>query len=384
MKKRINYKIIIPILIFSVISVISIGFITKTSPQYSERWISFPIKQTIGFIAGFIVIFVINKINLLKIDKLVNIIYFTLLVMLIILVAGIPGISDMFVKNINGARGWFRLIPGTNVTIQPVEFMKLAMIMKLALISSHHLNSHENDRILFQKYIIYGLLPIILVLIQPDLGGAILLGIPWLIMLFLSIKNKAILRTLSLGLLCALGLFVVFLIIPEGQKILLNVTPIESYQLDRINSWLYPFDFDKGLQLQQSLILMGSTGVLGHGVSYSAINFPEPHTDMIFAKIVGMYGYISGFVIIGIYYIIINEILSISQKVTNLYYKFIGIGIAGLFIIQVTENIGMIIGLLPITGIVLPFLSYGVSALISYSLIVGVILNINNQIEEEE
>lgn len=384
MKKRLNYRIIIPILIFSVISVVSIGFITKTSTQYSEIWMSFPIKQTIGFIAGFIAIFIINKINILRISKVVNIAYFVLLIMLIILVAGIPGISDAFTMKINGARGWFRFIPYNNaLSIQPVEFMKIAMIMKLAMISSEHLSSNQPDRELFKKYAIFGLIPIVLVLIQPDLGGAILLGVPWLIMLLLSVKNKAILRTLSLSLLCALGLFIVFLIIPQGQELLTKVTPIQPYQLDRINSWLYPFDFDKGLQLQQSLILMGSAGLFGHGVDYTAISFPEPHTDMIFAKIVGMYGYIMGFAIIAIYYIIINEILNISQKVTNNYYKFITLGIAGLFIIQVTENIGMIIGLLPITGIVLPFLSYGVSALVTYSIIIGIVLNIDQQIEEE-
>ncbi len=382
MKKKLNYKILIPILLFSIISVVSIGFITKSSTQYSEGWISFPIKQSIGFVIGFVIIFVLGKINLLKTNKLVNIAYYVLLVMLIILVADIPGVSSFFTKKINGARGWFQFFPGGPV-IQPVEFMKIAMIMKLALISSEHLSNHDEDKVLFQKYALFGLIPMVLVLIQPDLGGAILLAVPWLIMLLLSVKNKAILRTLILALLCGIGLFVVFLIIPQGQDILLKVTPIQPYQLDRLNSWLYPFDYDKGLQLQQSLILMGSAGLTGHGITYSAISFPEPHTDMIFAKIVGMFGYIMGFLVIGIYYVIINEILTISQNVTNYYFKFIAIGVAGLFIIQVTENIGMIVGLLPITGIVLPFLSYGVSALITYALIIGIILNIDQHQEEE-
>ncbi len=382
MKKKLNYKILIPILLFSIISVVSIGFITKSSTQYSEGWISFPIKQSIGFVAGFVIIFVLGKINLLKTNKLVNIAYYVLLVMLIILVIEIPGVSSFFTKKINGARGWFQLFPG-GPTVQPVEFMKIAMIMKLSLISSEHLTNNDEDKILFQKYALFGLVPMALVLIQPDLGGAILLAVPWLIMLLLSIKNKAILRTLILALLCGIGLFVVFLIIPQGQDILLKVTPIQPYQLDRLNSWLYPFDYDKGLQLQQSLILMGSAGLTGHGVTYAAISFPEPHTDMIFAKIVGMFGYVMGFLVIGIYYVIINEILTISQNVTNYYFKFIAIGVAGLFIIQVTENIGMIVGLLPITGIVLPFLSYGVSALITYSLIIGIILNIDQHQEEE-
>lgn len=384
MKSKTNYRILIPIIIFSIISVLSIGFITKNSDQYSYKWESFVIKQSIGFIVGYVIIFIAPKVEIPKMRKLVDIAYYILLAMLFILIAGIPGISDFFTQTINGARGWFQFFPN-GPTIQPVEFMKITMIIKLAFVSHEHLNNPDsNDGDLLLKYAIFGLTPIIFVMIQPDLGGAILLGVPWLFMMLVSIKNKALLRTFTLAIFAAIMLFIVFLILPQGQELLIKFTPIKEYQLERINAWLQPFESDTGLQLQQSLILMGSAGEIGHGVMYNNISIPEPHTDMIFAKIVGMFGYVFGVIVIIMYFSMISEMLNIAKRVKEPLYKLMAIGIAALFIIQVTENIGMIIGLLPITGIVLPFLSYGVSALVSYSLIIGVVLNIDHHIEIEE
>ncbi len=382
MKSRTNYRILIPIFIFCVISIISIGFITKNAAQveYSSNWLHYVQMQTIGFAVGFVIIFVAPKVEIPRVKWLVNLAYFTLLVMLIMLITG-PG---FFVKTINGARGWWRLFPG-GPSIQPVEFMKIAMIVKLAFISHDHLSNPESlDRRLILDYSIYGLIPIALVMIQPDMGGAMLLGVPWLFMLLVSIKNKSLLRTMTLAIFATILLFVVFLILPQGQELLIKITPIQEYQLERLDAWLQPFESSIGLQLQQSLILMGSAGVNGHGVLYNAITIPEPHTDMIFAKIVGMFGYGMGFFIIIMYFSMIAEMLNVARRVKEPLYKLIGVGIASLFIIQVTENIGMIVGILPITGIVLPFLSYGVSALISYAMTIGVIINIDQHIEVEE
>lgn len=385
MKRKLNYRLLAPIFILSIISVVSIGMILTytTQADYIGMAFSKTSKQAIGFIAGFIIILISAKLEIPKMRKLVNVAFYILLAMLFILIAPIPPLTKMFVKTINGARGWFQFFPG-GPTIQPVEFMKIAMIVKLGFVSHDHLNSDDHDFVLFRKYMIYGLIPIAVVLLQPDLGGAILLGIPWLFMLLVSIKNKTILRVITFSILMAIVLFGVLLVLPQGQAILTKVTPLQAYQLERLNAWLEPFSNSKGLQLQQSLILMGSAGVTGHGVAYNAISIPEPFTDMIFAQIVGMFGYVLGAFIICIYVFLINEILNIAKKVKEPFYKIVAVGIAALFIIQVTENIGMIIGLLPITGIVLPFLSYGVSALITYSMIIGVALNIDQHIVEED
>ncbi len=385
MKRKLNYRLLIPILILSVISIISIAMTLKytTQTEYIGTALDKTVNQSIGFIVGFIIILISAKLEIPKMRKLVNLAYYVLLIMLFILIAGIPGVSDFFTKTINGARGWFRFFPN-GPTIQPVEFMKITMIVKLGFITQDHLNSDDHDYVLFRKYMIYGLIPIALVLIQPDLGGAILLGVPWLFMLLISIKNKTTLRIITALILLAMILFGVLLVLPQGQEILTKFTPLQAYQLERLNAWLEPFSNSKGLQLQQSLILMGSAGATGHGVAYNAISIPEPYTDMIFAQIVGMFGYVLGAFIIFIYVFLINEILNIAKKVQEPFYKVIAVGIAALFIIQVTENIGMIIGLLPITGIVLPFLSYGVSALVSYSMVIGVALNADQHITKEE
>ncbi len=385
MKRKLNYRILVPIIILSIISVFSIGMILShtTQADYVGQAASKAIKQAIGFIIGFIIILITVKLEIPKMRTFINIIYYILLVMLFILISGIPGISDFFTKTINGARCWFQFWP-SGPSLQPVEFMKIVMIVKLGFISHDHFNNDDHDFVLFRKYAIYGLVPIILVLLQPDLGGAILLAVPWLFMVLSSVKSKTILRVITVLLILSILLFGFLLILPQGQAILTKITPIQEYQLERLNAWLEPFSSSTGLQLQQALILMGSTGATGHGVAYNVISIPEPHTDMIFAKIVGMFGYVLGAFIIMLYFFLINEILNIAKKVNEPLYKIIVIGIAGLFIIQVTENIGMIIGLLPITGIVLPFLSYGVSALISYSMVIGVALNVDKHIVETD
>jgi cell division protein FtsW (lipid II flippase) len=156
-----------------------------------------------------------------------------------------------------------------------------------------------------------------------------------------------------------------------------SIDNIEMYQLERLTAWLYPFDYDKGLQLQQSLILIGSAGLFGHGYGYSGIHLPEPHTDVIFSEFTGMFGIIAGAFLIFLYFYLINEFFSVTLKTNDLLFKLVAFGFSMLFLIQVTENIGMMLGLLPITGIVLPFMSYGVSAMVTYLSIIGVFLNIH-------
>lgn len=376
--KALNFKIVVPVLILFVLSLVTISGVSEQLLDYGE--IDDPkvfiIKQSIGIIAGSIGAYIIYKSNLKKLLGLINLAYWVLFGMLFILFTDPPVIGDLFVKTINGANGWF-VIPVIGITIQPVEFMKVALIFKLAMVSKSHIESARKDSDLIKKYIVYGLIPIVMVLLQPDLGGAILLLFPSLFMFLYSLKSKKLFRTLIMSMVAGIIVFIGILFIPGGLEFLAEHTPIEMYQLERLTAWLYPFDYDKGLQLQQSLILIGSAGLFGHGYGYSGIHLPEPHTDVIFSEFTGMFGIIAGAILIMIYFYLINEFFSVTLKSNDLLFKLVAFGFSMLFLIQVTENIGMMLGLLPITGIVLPFMSYGVSAMITYLCIIGVFLNIH-------
>ncbi len=377
--KALNFKIIIPVLLICTASLITLAGLIPQLDQLnylaSGNNYIFLIKQSIGMFVGFIFIILILLVNLKRASFLIDIGYWILFAMLVILVANIPGTSFM-VENINGASGWFK-IPIIGATIQPVEFMKIALFFKLALISKNHIESNDRDIDLFFKYLIYAGIPIFLVLLQPDLGGVILLAFPTYVMFLASLKSTKHLLTI---LFSTLGVGIIVLILlanPTSQAFIVEHTPLYSYQLSRINAWINPFSDPDGYQLQQSLILIGSAGLFGRGFGFSGISLPEPHTDVIFSEFVGMFGIIAGIILILLYAIIIYQVFNIGTRNKELQYRYLCLGYGTLLIVQVFENIGMMVGVFPITGIVLPFMSYGLSALITYSVIIGLVLKID-------
>ncbi len=380
--KKMNWQLIIIVIILSIMSLITINDII---PQLNASCYAnvcdnsfFVKKQAFGILFGIILVILILKIDLSFVKPIANFTYWVLFIMLFILVGHIPFISSFLTLNTNGASGWFS-IPHV-LTIQPVEFMKVVMLFKLAMISEDYINSYQNDVYLFKKYLFYGGIPILFVLLEPDLGGVILLLVPTIIMYLASCKSKNNVKKIIKIIVIVCIIFGVLMFFPWGQNLLVKYTPIHLYQLDRINSWLHPFQTDNGLQLQQSLILIGSAGLYGHGAGYMGVLLPEPHTDVIFSEFVGMYGYLLGVLLILMYCYIIINILNISKRTPKIKYKILLLGYGSLFFIQVLENIGMMLGIFPITGIVLPFMSYGVSALITYYIIIGIVLNINKNI----
>lgn len=381
MKKLLNlkldYKLVIPVII---LGIFSLATLKNIGPLVDARisYISFYNKQSFGFIIGIIGIIFIYNINLKKFVNLINITYFILVGMLFILAFDPPIIGDLFLKNTNGANGWFKII-SPKLSFQPVEFFKVLLILKLALISEQYLKSNEKDDWLIKKYFLYGALPIGLVLIEPDLGGTMLLSFAFTVMLITSLKNKKMFKLFLYFLLGALVFIILLIFSDTFSTIVVNLTPLRSYQLSRIDAWLNPFSTEKGYQLSQSLIFMGSAGPFGHGAGFNQISLSEAQTDLIFTAFVGFFGWVLGLIVIFLYGVIINQSFTIALLQKNFFFKFTALGFSSLFFIQVTENIGMLIGLLPITGIVLPFMSYGLSALLTYSAIIGILINISKE-----
>lgn len=378
MKNRKN-QILLIILILSILSLLTIYGVTPQLVGYGNDVIpmTFVIKQSVGMIIGFIIVFLLLKFNLKKSERLINIVNLILIVMLIILALDPPIIGDIFVRNINGAKGWFK-IPFLG-TIQPIEFFKITMIFKIASIANNAYEHNISDKELIKQYLIYGALPILCVLMQPDLGGAILLLAPWLVLSLVSLNDQTRVQKMIKIVMIFTFVLGLFIFVPTLQKLLIDFTPLKAYQLERINSWLYPFEYEGGFQLQQSLVLIGSSGPFGFGLGNIHINLPEPHTDVIFPEFVGMFGYVGGLILILLYMRLLQLTLQVSSVATEYRDKLLILGFFVLLFVQIAENIGMMIGLLPITGIVLPFMSYGLSALITYFTIIAIICNISQK-----
>ena len=371
-------KIVMIIGLLSICSLITIYGVTPQLVGYGDSIpINFVLKQGIGIVVGFFIIFLFSKFDLWKSEKYIDIINIILIVMLVILALDPPIIGDIFVKEINGAKGWFKIpfLP----TIQPIEFFKITMIFKLASIANRANNTHMDDQELIKQFLIFGALPILCVILQPDLGGAILLLAPWLLISIISLQhNKKIQKLVKYtSVIGIVGL--VMISFPFFQEILVKFTPLKAYQLGRIESWTDPFNTSGGYQLQQSLILMGSAGIKGYGFANIDILIPEPHTDVIFPEFVGMFGWIAGIVLILLYMSLLYLTLKIAIVATEYRDKLLILGFFSLLLVQIIENIGMMLGITPITGIVLPFMSYGVSALITYFIIFAIICNISQK-----
>ncbi|MFV0289072.1 MAG: FtsW/RodA/SpoVE family cell cycle protein [Mycoplasmatales bacterium] len=381
MRKLLNLKLNLPlIIIFLFLGSISLITLKNINPLLSENimYINFFKKQLVGFSLGLIAIFIIFNVNLKKVIKLINFFYFTLVIMLLILAVNPPIIGDFFVNSANGANGWFKLF-SPRISFQPVEFFKIFLILKLAMISKIHLSNNTKDRYLLQNYVLYGYLPIFLVLKEPDLGGTVLLGFAAFMMMLCSLKNSKNVKRFLILIIVIILLATLLIFSTTFREIIVKITPIQSYQLERIDSWTDPFTTDKGFQLSQSLMLMGSSGLFGHGAGYDLLTIPEAQTDLIFVSAVAFWGVIVGILIIFSYLLMLLQFFKIALYQKDIFYKFIMIGISSLFFLQVFENIGMMIGLLPITGIVLPFMSYGVSALLTYCVLLGLALNISKE-----
>jgi len=269
-----------------------------------------------------------------------------------------------FGQTIRGTKGWYSL-PGFN--LQPVEFIKFVLILFLAkYFSSVSLKTEE-----FKRLLISGsgaLLFIVLVLAQPDFGSAALLFLLWLSMIILVGFNKK--YFLVIGLILA--------IVFSGAWYFV----LQDYQKERIITFLNPSfnPLSQGYNVSQAIIAVGAGGLIGRGLGFgsqSQLKFlPEAQTDFIFAVVAEELGFSGVLLILLFFGIFFYRCLYHLKRVNNDFGIFFILGSISLIFIEMFINIGMNLGILPVVGISLPFLSYGGSGLISSLMLVGVIESI--------
>ncbi|MEG9296565.1 stage V sporulation protein E [Mangrovibacillus sp. Mu-81] len=286
--------------------------------------------------------------------KVLIIICFVLLVLVLI-----PGIGVLR----NGSRSWIGV---GAFSIQPSEFMKLAMIAFLAKYLS------ENQRYItsFRKGVLPSLLLVFsafgMIMLQPDLGtGTVMVG-TCVVMIFIS--GARVMHFAWLGIAGLAGFAALVLSAP--------------YRIKRITSFLDPWEdpLNSGFQIIQSLYAIGPGGLFGLGLGESRQKFfylPEPQNDFIFAILAEELGFIGGTFVLLLFSLILWRGIRIALGAPDLFGSFLAVGIVSMIAIQVMINVGVVTGLMPVTGITLPFLSYGGSSLTLMLMAVGVLLNIS-------
>ncbi len=367
------------ILLMAAISLIAIYGAIPITPAWIDGR-SILIKQALWYGLGFMTLIFLLKFGVDRLFTSIKIFYWILMVLLFLLVLDFY-IDLPFITPINGSRAWI-ILPGIG-TIQPSEFMKIVLILMSANIIHEHNQfktkmSYQSDFSLFYKILKIAVPPLILIVLQPDTGIPIVIVISILTMLAISqIKPMWIL----IGLVGIVAIFGGVLYLFEYHPALLEKLVGASYRLNRLHGWLHTEQHTRtwGAQLYTSLLAVGSAGLTGHGPQATLIAFAEPQNDFIFAVIAKNYGFI-GVVFVVIVSLIFNlKLLKVAIDHNNSKEQYMVAGMLGMLFFQQFQNMGMIVGILPITGITLPFISSGGSSLLSYMIPLAIIFHMSSE-----
>ncbi|MCI8280039.1 FtsW/RodA/SpoVE family cell cycle protein [Staphylococcus xylosus] len=368
--RRIDWVLIGILVLLAIISVTIINS-AMGGGQYSAN---FSIRQILYYVLGGLIACLIMLVSPKKLMKYTYLLYFLLCAALFILII-IP--ETPITPIINGAKSWYKLGP---LSVQPSEFMKIVLILALAKLVSRHNQftfnkSLETDFKLLLKIAGISVVPMGLILLQNDLGTmlvlcAIIVGV----IVVSGISWKILAPVFIAGI--ALGSSIILSIIYK-PSLIENSFGIKTYQMGRINSWLDPYTYSSGdgYHLTESLKAIGSGQLVGKGFNHGEVYIPENHTDFIFSVIGEEFGFIGSVILILVFLAFIFHLVRLATKFELPFSKLFIIGYATLVLFHVLQNIGMTIQLLPITGIPLPFISYGGSSLWSLMCGIGVILS---------
>ena len=368
MKKISKYKVDFWILLILFIFII-ISLITINSAEILISNNTLVYKQLLWYIAGFIIAYFIMFIGN-------DFIYKNIWIFYIIGIISLLGLL-LFADPINNATCWFS-IPGLG-TIQPSEFLKVILIITLGTMI-HKFNDEFNNPSVLEEFKflikigIVVLIPSILTFLQPDTGVVLIYLLITIVMLFISgIRYRwfiILFSVITLFIFLVLGVYFI------NTDLFINIFGTDFFlRVDRLLDW----SNSSGYQLENGITSIGSGGLIGMGINNTPIYFPEPQTDFIFAVYANNFGFIGVLLLLGLIAFFDIRLILIALRNTNLTNKYIISGIVGMLIYQQFQNIGMTFGIMPITGITLPFISYGGSSLLSYMIMMGIVFNISNE-----
>ena len=355
--KKVDILMFISILLITMFGILNIYLAKKVS----TGGMIFPLKQSLFFVGAIILLYFVLAIDYSIIKAFTPIFYWTSIALLVlVLIIG---------STINGAQGWIRLGP---LSFQPAELAKIATVMMMGK-KLEDMDGEINNLKNFFVLAFYAVIPAGLIVIQPDMGMTMVLFFMVLGVFFIGGLDKRI-------ILGGLGALIV------GIVLVWNSGLIQDYQKRRITSFRNP-ETDtsgSGYHLRQSLIAIGSGGFFGTLDSlandgtggYASQYVPEIQTDFIFSQICQQWGTFGAICLLALYGLLISRMINIARTAKDLFGTILTTGMIAYFLFAIWQNIGMTIGLMPITGITLPLVSYGGSSLATTILSLGLVLNI--------
>lgn len=349
------------VMLFSMIALMIFGIINIYLASAAEFGTLFLKRQSLWFVVCLVALYFVVAIDYTLLKSYTPLFYWGSILLLIV--------TMLIGTDINGARGWIRLGP---LSFQPSELAKMATIMMLGK-TLEEMDGTINEWKNFLVMAFYAIVPAVFIVIQPDMGMTMVL---FFIVLGIFFIGGLDLRIIGGGFLSLLLVII----------IVWNSGLIQDYQKKRITSFLNPESdtSQSGYQLRQSLISIGNGGTLGlkgsvtreNSVGYAAQYVPEVQTDFIFASIGEQWGLAGAGFLLLLYGLLISKMIAIGRTAKDTFGSIICVGLVAYFLFALLQNIGMTIGLMPITGITLPLISYGGTSLLTTVMSIGLVLNI--------
>lgn len=362
--KNINIYIPITIILLIIIGMFAISSAVEINRVDSNGSIYLK-KQIIAAVLGFMIAIFIQFFDYRIFKEYYQLIFGSMVIIL--------SMTHIYGANIAGGRRWLDI---GFINFQPSEVSKIVLVLVLATIldRKEELDSLKDLVLPF----VYFLIPFVLIILENDLGTALVLLVILIVMLYVAGFNKKFLYGFFGG-----GFLTIVTLI--SSHIFFN-TPLpflKEYQLNRLIAFVNPNIDPQGIgyNIIQSKIAIGSGRLTGKGLfegTQNQLNFlPEKHTDFIFSVIGEEFGFIGVFIVIALFAILFWQLFNVALQAKDRYGKLVVTGIIAMFFFHVVENIGMTMGVMPITGIPLPFISYGGTSMVTSIIAIGIVLNIN-------
>ena len=359
-KKQMDYILFFAVIIISIFGIVMIYSASSIWAEFKFNDAFKYVKhQGLFFIVGIFVMLFALKINLKFLKDKSNLILLICFILLVLVL--IPGIGTVR----NGSRSWFGI---GGLGIQPSEFAKIGLIIYTAkYLERNQRNMKDIKKGALPIFLIIGIF-FLLIMLEPDFGTAMVITLTLVCLIFVSgLKISFFVKLGIIGLLGIVGLIIA-----------------APYRMARIISFLNPWSdpLGAGYQIIQSLYAIGPGGLLGQGFLNSRqkhFYLPEPQTDFIFSIISEEFGFLGVIIVCSFFFIIFYRMLNIALKAHDLFYKYLAFGLAFGIFIQASLNLAVVVGLIPVTGVTLPFFSYGGSSLLVSMLSVGLVLNVSKE-----
>ena len=376
-ESRIDYSVILPTLFLLIIGVLAVY--VAVSQDYPQNVATVVGQQVMWILLGVMLAFLVMFFSTKFLWQVTPLLYaFGLGLMILPLFFYSPALVAS-----TGAKNWVTI---NGITLfQPSEFMKISYIVMMArmIVTFHQKHSYRDIKKDFQLIgqLVLCTLPIFVLLgLQKDLGTALVfLAIFGGMVLMSGVSWKILLPVIIVGVALIAGFLLLFTS-PGGTTLLHNLG-MDTYQINRITAWLDPFKYAQSTTYQQaqSLIAIGSGGLTGLGFNMSNLLIPVRESDMIFTVIGENFGFVGGLVVIALYFLLIFRMLRATLLSNNRFYTYIATGYIMMLLFHIFENIGAATGILPLTGIPLPFISQGGSSIIANLIGVGLVLSMSYQ-----